>query len=112
MRRAPGGGNETTPVLLPGKSHGQRSLAGYSPWCLKRAGHDLATKQRVQRLLVAQVSVAFGHIEHRAFVQVFLGTLSRYSLAASLKLPTYKPLTHLTQGTLSIQAQMSDLMVY
>ena len=22
----------TTPVLLPGKSHGQRSLAGYSPW--------------------------------------------------------------------------------
>ena len=21
-----------TPVLLPGKSHGQRSLAGYSPW--------------------------------------------------------------------------------
>ena len=21
----------TTPVLLPGKSHGQRSLAGYSP---------------------------------------------------------------------------------
>ena len=22
----------TTPVLLPGKSHGQRSLTGYSPW--------------------------------------------------------------------------------
>ena len=22
----------TTPVLLPGKSHGQRSLVGYSPW--------------------------------------------------------------------------------
>ena len=21
-----------TPVLLPGKSHGQRSLVGYSPW--------------------------------------------------------------------------------
>ena len=25
----------TTPVLLPGKSHGQGSLAGYSPWGLK-----------------------------------------------------------------------------
>ena len=25
----------TTPVLLPGKSHGQRSLVGYSPW-----GHE------------------------------------------------------------------------
>ena len=27
------------------KSHGQRSLAGYSPWGPKRAGHDLATAQ-------------------------------------------------------------------
>ena len=23
---------QATPVLLPGESHGQRSLAGYSPW--------------------------------------------------------------------------------
>ena len=23
---------QPAPVLLPGKSHGQRSLAGYSPW--------------------------------------------------------------------------------
>ena len=23
---------QSTPVFLPGKSHGQRSLAGYSPW--------------------------------------------------------------------------------
>ena len=22
----------TTPVFLPGESHGQKSLAGYSPW--------------------------------------------------------------------------------
>ena len=26
---------QSTPVLLPGKSHGQRSLVGYSPWGLK-----------------------------------------------------------------------------
>ena len=26
---------QPTPVLLPGKSHRQRSLAGYSPWGLK-----------------------------------------------------------------------------
>ena len=25
-------GIEPTPVFLPGESHGQRSLAGYSPW--------------------------------------------------------------------------------
>jgi len=31
--RSPGGGNwQPTPVLLPGESHGQRSLEGYSPW--------------------------------------------------------------------------------
>ena len=23
---------QSTPVLLPGESHGQRSLVGYSPW--------------------------------------------------------------------------------
>ena len=32
------------PVFLPGKSHGQKSLVGYSPWSHKRVGHDLVTK--------------------------------------------------------------------
>ena len=27
-----------TPVFLPGKSHGQRSPAGHSPWCQKESG--------------------------------------------------------------------------
>ena len=34
--RSPGGGNGN-PVFLPGKFHGQRSLAGYSPWGLKES---------------------------------------------------------------------------
>ena len=34
--RSPGGGNgNPLTVFLPGKPHGQRSLAGYSPWGLK-----------------------------------------------------------------------------
>ena len=33
---------QPTPVLLPGKSHGWRSLVGYSPWGRKRVGHDWA----------------------------------------------------------------------
>ena len=33
---------QPTPVFLPGKSHGQRSLEGYSPWGHERVGHDLA----------------------------------------------------------------------
>ena len=28
---------QSTPVLLPGKSHGQRSLIGYSPWSCKES---------------------------------------------------------------------------
>ena len=36
---------QPTPVLLPGKFHAQRSLAGYSPWSHKRVGQELATKQ-------------------------------------------------------------------
>ena len=32
------------PVSLPGKSHRQRNLVGYSPWGCKMVGHDLATK--------------------------------------------------------------------
>ena len=35
---------QPTPVFLSGKSHGQRSLAGYNPWGHKRVRHDLATE--------------------------------------------------------------------
>ena len=36
LGRSPGEGNgKLTPVFLPGKSHGQRSLVGYSP-----CGHE------------------------------------------------------------------------
>ena len=34
---------QPTPVFLPGKSHGQRSLAGYSPQG-HSVGYDLVTK--------------------------------------------------------------------
>ena len=36
---------EPTPILFPRKSHGQRSLAGYSPWGYRRVRRDLVTKQ-------------------------------------------------------------------
>ena len=35
-------------VFLPGKSHGQRTLEGYSPWGRKRVRHNLVTKQQQQ----------------------------------------------------------------
>ena len=35
---------QPTPIFLPGQSHGQRSLAGYSPWGLK----ELDTTEHAQ----------------------------------------------------------------
>ena len=37
---------QPTPVFLPGKFHGQRSLADYNPWGHKRVRHNLANKQQ------------------------------------------------------------------
>ena len=37
---------QPTLVFLPAKSHGQRSLVGYSPWGHKRVWHDLVAKQQ------------------------------------------------------------------
>ena len=41
-----GSGSLPTPVFLPRKSLGQRSLAGYGPWGGKRVRHGLVTKQQ------------------------------------------------------------------
>ena len=47
IRKMPWRSNwQPTPVFLPGKSHGQRSLVDYSPWGHKRVRHNLATKQQ------------------------------------------------------------------
>ena len=60
----------TTPVFLPGESHGQRSLAGYSPWGGKKSDITEGTSARrhtlkplnhhpVNCFLPSQVSRAF-----------------------------------------------------
>ena len=40
---------ETTPVFSPEKSHGQRSLAGYSPTCCKESDTTEHTRSRATR---------------------------------------------------------------
>ena len=40
---------QPTPAFLPGESHGQRGLAGYSPCRLQRVGHDWMTKHSTHR---------------------------------------------------------------
>ena len=45
------------PVFLPGKSHGQRSLACYNLWGCKRVGHDLTTKQHNDRYIYCKPQI-------------------------------------------------------
>ena len=59
---------QSTPVLLPGKSHGQRNLVGYSPWGRKesdtteRQKHHLLPKSDKDTTGKLQIST---HCEHR-----------------------------------------------
>ena len=41
----------TTPVFLPGKFHGQRSLAGYTPWSHKKS--DMTEQSHMNTYLVS-----------------------------------------------------------
>ena len=44
---------QPTPVILPGKSHGQRSLVGFSPRGRKRVRHDCVTKNKTNTSYVS-----------------------------------------------------------
>ena len=51
---------QPTPVFFPGKSHGQRSLAGYSPWDHIRVGHDFQLSNNNSNKSKALPCLAFG----------------------------------------------------
>ena len=59
---------QSTPVFLPGKSHGQRSLVGCSPWGPKRVGQDWAMKHKCRHwrltyeLVIAQCYCVSGSV--------------------------------------------------
>ena len=47
---------QPTPVILPGKFHGQRSLTGYGPWSC-RVGPDSATEHACMQEGDCQIKV-------------------------------------------------------
>ena len=51
-----------TPVLLPGEFHGQRSLAGYSPWGHKKSD-TTEWKKKSHILITNQVLYKFSEWE-------------------------------------------------
>ena len=58
---------QSTPVLLPGKSHGQRSLVGYSPWGCKESDRlsDCTFTFRHVAIVVKNLPANAGHQETR-----------------------------------------------
>ena len=48
-------GWQRTPVFLPGKAHGQRSLAGYSPWGRKESVTPEVTEHIHTYMYVANI---------------------------------------------------------
>ena len=75
---------QSTPILLPGKSHGQRSLVGYSPW-----GHKESNTTEWLHLLTYLLSVhskplsTNSHVCHvwKICTFPFLPVLSQSSMA-------------------------------
>jgi len=50
-----------TPVLLPGEFHGQRSLAGYSPWGRTEFESHMTEQLHTQDLGHSAVAIIKGH---------------------------------------------------
>ena len=64
----------TIPVFLPGKSHGQKSLAGYSPWGCKRVGHDLTIEQQ-RKIIITDKTVNSQKVKKISYMNTLRGKL-------------------------------------
>ena len=85
---------QSTPVLLPEKSHGQRSLVGYTPWGCKESDtterlHFFTLKFHLEKLLFKmatqedpKLTSSHRHTEFRAtYGQVFLLRKPKFRLS-------------------------------
>ena len=87
---------QPTPVSLPGKSHGQRSLAGYRPWGRKDSDTDRVTQQQRQEKREGQML-------HSAFQPVGSGgpvaSRARWPAGLLLRLPNPAAFPRLVHAT-------------
>ena len=75
------GGRHGTPVFLPGESHGQRSLAGYSPWGHKESDRTEVSQQacsHIIHLLNAYSSVVLMYLQSCATIPTVNRRSSRF----------------------------------
>ena len=75
-----------TPVFLPGKFHGQRSLAGYSPWCHKEQDRTEHACRR-RRMRINYVSIKLERKKNYSYETQHPGCFSyqKHSVKPELK---------------------------
>ena len=62
----------TSPVFLPGKSHGQRSLAGYSPWGRKESDTTKAIEHARTYFYSLALCIQFSSVHLLCHVRLFV----------------------------------------
>ena len=91
---------QSTPVFLPGKFHGWRSLVGYSPWD-RRVGHDWATSLTLMfSTQIFTIVQLLSHIQlfatsWSAACQAFLSFIISQSLLKLMSIESVMPPNHL-----------------
>ena len=106
---------QPTPILLPGKSHGQRSLAAYSPWGRKELEHSWAhehkqTKKSHMERPCIDTTVQLG-VVWALMLNLGVKTLQRFhsQLSSHLCLPSRTPRHH---GAEMIYSQLCPVKIF
>ena len=107
-RRSPGERNGKPLQFLPGKSHGQRSLAGYSPWSGKESDttEQLNNTQLYSALLhclflnLVRLASLYPHQSTLCFI-LLIFYLSKYLSFIYLPFPSYRSFIFLAKFILS-----------
>ena len=81
-------------VFLPGKSHWQRSLVGYSPWGYKRVRHDLVSRQQQHHGIKSSGGISLRLI----LLETTRKITSRFSNLLSFFLRSTKQIQHTNSG--------------
>ena len=92
---------QPTLLFLSRKSHGQKSLAGNSPWGLKRLRHDLETKQ--QHLSIYSFFL-YVKVIHTQLIRVAIPTYNRKEIILWYVKEWFiyeKKMTYMTDGKVS-----------
>ena len=104
---------QLTPVFLPEKFHGQRSLAGYSPWGSQRVRHIWVTEHTHRREQKNGMSQQGGFSQHFPSLRGF--SCNSLSITSSLTAPWITPQDAtcveevLSEGRLGFCARLMDL---